>query len=85
MSALACRSQHLPQKQILKPVFLYLLYVTEDTYERTLTVDGEETTLIVMDNWENDKLVQCVNVNIVTKTRKYIWLISLIEKCFSIK
>lgn len=56
------RSQHLAQKQILKPVFLYLLYVTEDTYERTLTVDGEETTLIVMDNWENDKLVQCVSV-----------------------
>ncbi|KAM9859452.1 GTP-binding protein REM 1 [Aulostomus maculatus] len=27
-----------------------------DTYERTLTVDGEETTLIVMDTWENDKL-----------------------------
>uniref|UniRef100_A0A3B4XAC2 GTP-binding protein n=1 Tax=Seriola lalandi dorsalis TaxID=1841481 RepID=A0A3B4XAC2_SERLL len=29
----------------------------EDTYERTLTVDGEKTTLIVMDTWENDKLV----------------------------
>lgn len=28
-----------------------------DTYERTLTVDGEETTLIVMDTWENDKQV----------------------------
>uniref|UniRef100_A0A3Q3WJB4 GTP-binding protein n=1 Tax=Mola mola TaxID=94237 RepID=A0A3Q3WJB4_MOLML len=28
----------------------------EDTYERTLTVDGEKTTLIVMDTWENDKL-----------------------------
>ncbi|XP_029991306.1 GTP-binding protein REM 1 isoform X2 [Sphaeramia orbicularis] len=27
----------------------------EDTYERTLTVDGEETTLMVMDTWENDK------------------------------
>uniref|UniRef100_A0A667Y2N6 RRAD and GEM like GTPase 1 n=1 Tax=Myripristis murdjan TaxID=586833 RepID=A0A667Y2N6_9TELE len=26
----------------------------EDTYERTLTVDGEETTLIVMDTWESD-------------------------------
>uniref|UniRef100_A0A3Q0S537 GTP-binding protein n=1 Tax=Amphilophus citrinellus TaxID=61819 RepID=A0A3Q0S537_AMPCI len=34
----------------------------EDIYERTLTVDGEETTLIVMDNWENDKMVQCVCV-----------------------
>uniref|UniRef100_A0A8C3AC13 RRAD and GEM like GTPase 1 n=1 Tax=Cyclopterus lumpus TaxID=8103 RepID=A0A8C3AC13_CYCLU len=30
-----------------------------DTYERTLTVDGEESTLIVMDTWENDKLVLC--------------------------
>ncbi|XP_047202605.1 GTP-binding protein REM 1 [Girardinichthys multiradiatus] len=28
----------------------------EDTFERTLTVDGEETTLVVMDTWENDKL-----------------------------
>ncbi|XP_068450580.1 GTP-binding protein REM 1 [Clinocottus analis] len=28
----------------------------EDTYERTLTVDGEESTLIVMDTWEHDKL-----------------------------
>lgn len=28
----------------------------EDTYERTLTVDGEETTLIVIDTWENEKL-----------------------------
>uniref|UniRef100_A0A3Q2Q8Z7 GTP-binding protein n=1 Tax=Fundulus heteroclitus TaxID=8078 RepID=A0A3Q2Q8Z7_FUNHE len=28
-----------------------------DIYERTLTVDGEETTLIVMDTWENDRLV----------------------------
>ncbi|XP_015220563.2 GTP-binding protein REM 1 isoform X2 [Lepisosteus oculatus] len=27
----------------------------EDTYERTLTVDGEETTLIVMDTWEAEK------------------------------
>ena len=28
-----------------------------DHYERTLTVDGEETTLVVMDTWEPDKLV----------------------------
>ncbi|XP_020486394.1 GTP-binding protein REM 1 [Labrus bergylta] len=28
----------------------------EETYKRTLTVDGEETTLIVMDNWVNDRL-----------------------------
>ncbi|XP_047437965.1 GTP-binding protein REM 1 [Mugil cephalus] len=27
-----------------------------DTYERTLTVDGEESTLVVMDTWENDRL-----------------------------
>nr|XP_015220567.1 PREDICTED: GTP-binding protein REM 1-like isoform X3 [Lepisosteus oculatus] len=30
----------------------------EDTYERTLTVDGEETTLIVMDTWEAEKQVR---------------------------
>ncbi|KAF0034736.1 hypothetical protein F2P81_012494 [Scophthalmus maximus] len=30
--------------------------IFEDTYERTLTVDGEETTLVVMDTWENDRL-----------------------------
>ncbi|XP_040060926.1 GTP-binding protein REM 1 [Gasterosteus aculeatus] len=28
----------------------------EESYERTLTVDGEESTLVVMDTWENDKL-----------------------------
>ncbi|KAM8867198.1 GTP-binding protein REM 1 [Synchiropus picturatus] len=27
----------------------------EYSFERTLTVDGEKTTLIVMDTWENDK------------------------------
>ncbi|XP_004630838.1 GTP-binding protein REM 1 [Octodon degus] len=27
-----------------------------DVYERTLTVDGEDTTLIVMDTWEAEKL-----------------------------
>ncbi|KPP67572.1 GTP-binding protein REM 1-like [Scleropages formosus] len=30
-------------------------HLGEDTYERTLTVDGEETTLIVMDTWETEK------------------------------
>ncbi|KAG2461290.1 GTP-binding protein REM 1 [Polypterus senegalus] len=30
-------------------------HLGEDTYERTLTVDGEETTLIVMDTWEAEK------------------------------
>lgn len=29
----------------------------EDVYERTLTVDGEDTTLVVMDTWEAEKLV----------------------------
>lgn len=28
----------------------------ENTFERTLTVDGEETTLIVMDTWDSHKL-----------------------------
>jgi hypothetical protein len=28
-----------------------------DVYERTLTVDGEDTTLVVMDTWEAEKLV----------------------------
>ncbi|KAM5219337.1 GTP-binding protein REM 1 isoform 2-T2 [Hipposideros larvatus] len=28
----------------------------EDVYERTLTVDGEDTTLVVMDTWEAEKL-----------------------------
>uniref|UniRef100_A0A8C9K6J0 RRAD and GEM like GTPase 1 n=1 Tax=Panthera tigris altaica TaxID=74533 RepID=A0A8C9K6J0_PANTA len=27
----------------------------EDVYERTLTVDGEDTTLVVMDTWEAEK------------------------------
>ncbi|XP_076860436.1 GTP-binding protein REM 1 [Brachyhypopomus gauderio] len=30
-------------------------HIGEDTYERTLTVDGEETTLIVMDTWATEK------------------------------
>uniref|UniRef100_A0A8C7X3G7 GTP-binding protein n=1 Tax=Oryzias sinensis TaxID=183150 RepID=A0A8C7X3G7_9TELE len=28
----------------------------DDTYERTLTVDGEDATLVVMDTWQTDKL-----------------------------
>ncbi|XP_037353289.1 GTP-binding protein REM 1 isoform X1 [Talpa occidentalis] len=28
----------------------------EDVYERTLTVDGEDTTLVVMDTWEAEKM-----------------------------
>ncbi|KAF6717406.1 GTP-binding protein GEM [Oryzias melastigma] len=27
----------------------------DDTYERTLTVDGEDATLVVMDTWQTDK------------------------------
>lgn len=40
-------------------LFIYpLCHVsTEDAYERTLMVDGEETTLVVMDPWETDKQV----------------------------
>uniref|UniRef100_A0A8C2EP09 GTP-binding protein n=1 Tax=Cyprinus carpio TaxID=7962 RepID=A0A8C2EP09_CYPCA len=30
-------------------------HIEEDTYERTLAVDGEETTLVVMDTWETEK------------------------------
>ncbi|XP_062842622.1 GTP-binding protein REM 1 [Trichomycterus rosablanca] len=30
-------------------------YIGEDMFERTLTVDGEETTLVVMDTWETEK------------------------------
>ncbi|RXM94042.1 GTP-binding protein REM 1 [Acipenser ruthenus] len=33
----------------------------EESYERTLTVDGEETTLIVMDTWETEKQEQAEN------------------------
>ncbi|XP_026934459.1 GTP-binding protein REM 1 isoform X3 [Sagmatias obliquidens] len=32
------------------------LGVAEDVYERTLTVDGEDTTLLVVDTWEAEKL-----------------------------
>ncbi|XP_078804009.1 GTP-binding protein REM 1-like isoform X2 [Oryzias latipes] len=31
----------------------------DDTYERTLTVDGEDATLVVMDTWQTDKLIVC--------------------------
>lgn len=33
----------------------------EDVYERTLTVDGEDTTLVVMDTWEAEKLDESWN------------------------
>ncbi|XP_037668277.1 GTP-binding protein REM 1 isoform X1 [Choloepus didactylus] len=32
------------------------LGVADDVYERTLTVDGEDTTLVVVDTWEAEKL-----------------------------
>lgn len=35
----------------------FILAVSEDTYERTLTVDGEEATLVVMDTWETERQV----------------------------
>ncbi|XP_051932321.1 GTP-binding protein REM 1-like [Hippocampus zosterae] len=30
-------------------------HLEEDTYERTLTVDGKDTTLLILDTWSNDK------------------------------
>lgn len=30
-------------------------------HERTLSVDGEDTTLVVMDTWEAEKLVRHCN------------------------
>lgn len=50
--------------EILSGFIFVSSFVAEDTYERTLTVDGEETTLIVMDTWENDKMVQCFAFNV---------------------
>lgn len=32
--------------------------LAEATYERTLSVDGEETTLLVMDTWEPEQRVR---------------------------
>lgn len=32
--------------------------LAEASYERTLSVDGEETTLLVMDTWEPEQRVQ---------------------------
>lgn len=42
----------------------------EDTYERTLTVDGKDTTLVIMDTWSNDKPVRRVEIilDVVTGT-----------------
>ncbi|XP_055963821.1 GTP-binding protein REM 1-like isoform X2 [Sorex fumeus] len=33
----------------------------EEVYERTLTVDGEDTTLVVVDAWEAEKLTEAVS------------------------
>ena len=33
-------------------------YLIAGVYERTLSVDGEDTTLVVMDTWEAEKLVR---------------------------
>lgn len=37
---------------------LTLSLLTAGVYERTLSVDGEDTTLVVMDTWEAEKLVR---------------------------
>lgn len=34
----------------------FLLFLPEDTYERTLMVDGESATVILLDMWDNKVL-----------------------------
>lgn len=34
----------------------FLLFSPEDTYERTLMVDGESATVILLDMWDNKVL-----------------------------
>lgn len=34
----------------------FLLFFPEDTYERTLMVDGESATVILLDMWDNKVL-----------------------------
>lgn len=41
----------------LQPEML-LPHLIADVYERTLSVDGEDATLVVMDTWEAEKLVR---------------------------
>lgn len=44
----------MPQNNIL-PTFL--IFFPEDTYERTLMVDGESATIILLDMWDNKVLL----------------------------
>lgn len=43
-----------PQNNVL-PTFL--IFFPEDTYERTLMVDGESATIILLDMWDNKVLL----------------------------
>ncbi|CAL8336101.1 unnamed protein product [Lota lota] len=46
-------------------------------YERTLTVDGEETTLVVMDTWEQDKLEE---EDVMKKASAYLIVYSITDR-----
>lgn len=35
----------------------FLIFFPEDTYERTLMVDGESATIILLDMWDNKVLL----------------------------
>ncbi|CAL8401351.1 unnamed protein product [Arctogadus glacialis] len=48
-----------------------------DHYERTLTVDGEETTLVVMDTWEPDKLEE---EDVMKKASAYLIVYSITDR-----
>uniref|UniRef100_A0A3Q2XYL8 GTP-binding protein n=1 Tax=Hippocampus comes TaxID=109280 RepID=A0A3Q2XYL8_HIPCM len=54
----------------------------EDTYERTLTVDGKDTTLLILDTWSNDKPVRRVEIvlDVVTGTA-YVVVYSVSDRC----
>uniref|UniRef100_A0A6G1RYR0 GTP binding protein overexpressed in skeletal muscle n=1 Tax=Hypotaenidia okinawae TaxID=2861861 RepID=A0A6G1RYR0_9GRUI len=41
-----------PQNNVL---LIFLLFFPEDTYERTLMVDGESATIILLDMWDNKR------------------------------
>lgn len=43
----------IPQNNMLPTL---LLFFPEDTYERTLMVDGESATIILLDMWDNKVL-----------------------------
>ncbi|XP_063767608.1 GTP-binding protein REM 1 isoform X2 [Eleginops maclovinus] len=57
---------------------------TGDSYERKLTVDAEETTLIVMDTWENDKLEgeeDCLQNASLKVGSAYVIVYSVTDRC----